>query len=389
MNKINVFVSSTCYDLSQIRADMSDFILSLGHQPFLSEFDNFPIDPNIQTIENCINNVKKDADIFVLIIGNRYGSTIETGHSITNLEFLAAKNKNIPIYTFIDKKVLTALSFWKSNKEADFKNIVDNIQIFKFIEDVRENHKLWSFEFEKAQDIVSILKTQISYLFKESLNLKVKLSNNKSPIFDLSISNRALNIVLEKDDNFEILFIAQTFVDEISKYENLRNDYQYGISLNNKIHIDNNEEIIKWMQHRSNNIINLVNSVKNLFEKPLRIYFGDPGVPSDLKGLYYVSKTYGKLFESIINWTIETSSANVPVECIEIRDSLSKFSSKLIEEMWEYPFKYHKNLEEWKAKSFVGVQPKDLAFNIELTIDEKVTAEFNDAFKKFFENHSN
>ncbi|WP_395047118.1 DUF4062 domain-containing protein [Flavobacterium sp.] len=383
MNKVNVFVSSTCYDLSQIRADMSDFIISLGHQPFLSEFDNFPINPNIQTIENCINNVKKESDIFVLIIGNRYGSLIESGHSITNLEFLTAKNKNIPIYTFIDKKVLTALSFWKSNKNADFNNIVDNVKIFEFIEDIRENHKLWSFEFEKSQDIISILKTQISYLFKESLNLRVKLSNNKSPILELPISNKALNIVLERDDYFEVLFIAQTLVDEISKYENIKNDYKYGISLHTKIHIDNNDEIIKWLQHRSQYILNLVNSVMNLFRKPLKIYFGEIGVPSDLKGLYYVSNTYGKIFESIINWTIETSATNVPEECIELRDALSKFSSKLIEEMWDYPFKYHKNLEEWKAKSFIGAEPKDLQFNIEFKIDENVTEEFNSALIKF------
>src|SRR5436190_204520 len=130
MNKVNIFVSSTCYDLSQIRSNMSDFISEIGHQPFLSEFDNFPINPNIQTIENCINNVKNEADIFILIIGNRYGSTLETGKSITNLEFLTAKNKNIPIYTFIDKKVLNALSFWKNNKESNFNGIVDNVQIF-------------------------------------------------------------------------------------------------------------------------------------------------------------------------------------------------------------------------------------------------------------------
>lgn len=385
MNKVNVFVSSTCYDLNQIIVDMSDFILSLGHQPFLSEFDNFPIDPAIQTIENCINNVKKEADIFILIIGNRYGSVIESGHSITNLEFLTAKNKGIPIYTFIDKKILTALTFYKSNKTADFNNIVDNVQIFEFIQDIRENHKLWSYEFEKAQDIVSILRTQMSYLFKESLKLKTKLSNDKSNILDLPISNKALNIVLEKDEYFEVLFIAQTLVDEISKYENLKNDYHYGISLHTKIHIDNYEDIMKWMQHRSKYIINLVQSVMNLFEKPLRIYYGEPGIPSDLRGLYYVSKTYGKIFESIINWTIETSVTNVPEDCIEIRNILSKFSINLIEEMWNYPFVYLKNLEEWKNKSFVGVESKDLQFKIELKMDENVTKEFNDTLVKFSE----
>lgn len=385
MNKVNIFVSSTCYDLSQVRVNISDFIIGLGHQPFLSEFDNFPINPNQQTINNCINNVKKNADIFILIIGNRYGSVLETGHSITNLEFLTAKNKGIPIYAFIDKKVLSALSFWKNNKEANFKDIVDNVQIFEFIQDIRENHKLWTFEFENSQDITLILKTQMSYLFKESLNIRKKILYTKSPVLSLPISNKALNIVIEKEDNFEVMFIAQTLVDEISKYENLRNDYTYGISLQTKRNIENHEEITVWMQHRSKYIINLVNSVMSLFKKPLKIYYAEPGVASDLKGLYYVSKTYGKIFKSIINWTIETSSTNVPEECMEIRDSLAKFSSALIEEMWSYPFKYLQNLEEWKEKFFVGATSEDLNFNIVLKIDESVIKEFDEAFVKFSE----
>jgi len=388
MNKVNIFVSSTCYDLSQIRADMSDFISGLGHQPFLSEFDDFPINPNNQTIENCIDNVKNEADIFILIIGNRYGSILETGQSITNLEFLAAKNKNIPIYTFIDKKILSALTFWKKNKDSNFDGIVDNVQIFDFIEDIRVNHRLWSFEFEKAQDIISILKTQMSYLFKDSLSFRTKLLNTKSPVLNLPISNKALNIVLEKNGYFEVLFIAQTLVDEISKYENLKNDYVYGISLHTKTHVMTLEEIIPWMLQRSKYIINLVNSVSNLFQKPLKIYFGELGVPSDLKGLYYVSVTYGKIFESIIDWTIETSSTNVPEECIEIRDTLSKFSSDLIEEMWAYPVEYLNSLEAWKNKSFIGATKEDLQFNIKLGMDENVTKKFTDALQRFSENLS-
>lgn len=389
MTKVNIFVSSTCYDLSQVRMDMSDFIINLGHQPFLSDFDNFPINPNQQTTLNCINNVKNEADLFILIIGSRYGSMLSNGYSITNTEFLAAKNKGIPIYIFIDKKVLTALSFWKTNKSGDFRGIVDNVQIFEFIQDIRENHKLWTFEFETVQNIISTLKTQLSYLFKESLNLRTKLSLNKSPVLNLPISSRALNIVLEKEEHFEILFIAQTLINELYKYENLKNDYTYGILLQTKSRIDNPTEIFKWMVHRNKFILNLINSVMNLFKVPLNEYFAEPGVPSDLKGLYYVSRTYGKIFKSLIKWTIETSSTNVPKECIELRDALSKFSSELIKEMWDYPFHYHKLLQEWRDKAFVGAKGEDLKFNISLRINDETTNAFNRALEKYSQNYSN
>ena len=134
MNQLNIFVSSTCYDLSQIREDLSDFIINNGHFSILSEHDKFPINPQKNTIENCINIVKENADILILIVGNRYGSLIETGKSITNTEFITAMHKGIPIFVFIDKKTLTAFSIWKENKNGDFSKFVDSTKIFEFIE---------------------------------------------------------------------------------------------------------------------------------------------------------------------------------------------------------------------------------------------------------------
>ena len=68
-----VFVSSTCYDLKQVREDIRDFFQdNYGLQIMLSEFDSFPIDPCIGTFENCLKNVDEYADIFVLIVGTRY-----------------------------------------------------------------------------------------------------------------------------------------------------------------------------------------------------------------------------------------------------------------------------------------------------------------------------
>jgi len=37
MAGVNIFVSSTCYDLSQVRQDLCDFIFGLGHTPMMSE----------------------------------------------------------------------------------------------------------------------------------------------------------------------------------------------------------------------------------------------------------------------------------------------------------------------------------------------------------------
>jgi Domain of unknown function (DUF4062) len=69
-----VMISSTFYDLAQVRADLLDFLQNeVGYRPLLSEHKSFPVDPDADTVENCKRRVERDADIFVLIIGGRYG----------------------------------------------------------------------------------------------------------------------------------------------------------------------------------------------------------------------------------------------------------------------------------------------------------------------------
>ena len=56
----NVMVSSTFYDLRQIRADLAHVILDeLGYIALLSELPSFPVDPDLDTIEIVVRELKK------------------------------------------------------------------------------------------------------------------------------------------------------------------------------------------------------------------------------------------------------------------------------------------------------------------------------------------
>lgn len=386
MNNVNIFVSSTCYDLSQVRADISDLIIDLGHNPIMSESINFPINPSKKTVENCIETVKNFADVLILIVGNRYGSLIENGKSITNTEFLTAKNKEIPIFIFVDKKTLNALNFWKSNPEGDFSYIVDNKQIFEFIEDLRTNEQLWVFEFEKAQDIRSILKTQLSNLFKESLKLSNKFKSQNIESYHLELSNLAMNILLKKDTAFEYEFFAQTLVDEICKKENLKNDYSYDIHLEDKHRIDDIHELLTWFSFKLTDFTELLTSLSNIINKVARIYIAEPGIPSDIKGLYYVSLTYAKAFEKIIIWTIDLHSAIVPEDCNKLKVALSKFSKNLIEQVWDFPFTFLEQIQQAKIDIALNNEVKTIQMSLKVDLDENVSRKFYEEFEMFKRN---
>lgn len=78
MAKPRVFVSSTYYDLRHIRASLEIFIDSLGFDSILSEKGDIAYTPNIPLDESCYREAQ-NSDIYVLIIGGRYGTeTSET-----------------------------------------------------------------------------------------------------------------------------------------------------------------------------------------------------------------------------------------------------------------------------------------------------------------------
>jgi hypothetical protein len=109
MNKPIIMISSTFYDLKQVRNELHQFIEGMGYESLLSENSTFPIDTDLSTLENCKKKVEVYADILILIIGGRYGYIDKkSGKSITNLEYIEARNKEIPIYVFIEKNVPTA-----------------------------------------------------------------------------------------------------------------------------------------------------------------------------------------------------------------------------------------------------------------------------------------
>lgn len=376
MNKLNIFVSSTCYDLSQLRSDLSDFIIDIGHTPVLSEYNNFPVNPQLNTIDNCIKNVNENADILLLIVGNRYGSIISSGKSITNTEFLTAKQKGIPIFVFIDKKTLATLEFWKENKEGNFEKFVDNTQIFEFIEELRNNTQIWTFDFERAQDIVSILKVQLSYLFKESLKVRNIYENQIEDYFKYNLSNRALRILVEKSDFYEYRFFAQTLVDEILKKEHLKNDFKYDFLFEPKNYIFESGEIPNWITGRMNSLTNIVASINTLFNVALREFFNEPGKPSDLNGLYYVAKHYSQFYESFIRWKLDTNSSFIDDEYKYLKKSLSKLADKVILNTWVFAFEIFDEINKLPERILTGEKEITLNLSFIMEFDDKDLNDF-------------
>ena len=95
---MRIFISSTCYDLVDLRAELETFFKNAGMEPVLSDSltSDFQVSPDANSIETCLANVRT-CDQFIIILSNRYGPTLgKAGHvdvSATHLEYLEAKRQ--------------------------------------------------------------------------------------------------------------------------------------------------------------------------------------------------------------------------------------------------------------------------------------------------------
>ncbi len=96
---MRVFISSTYIDLAEYREAVAKAVNAIGHDVILWEQQEISAG---ESIVESINKSIDEADVFVLIIGDRSGAQVEgSAASGTEYEYTLAETKNKPILVFI------------------------------------------------------------------------------------------------------------------------------------------------------------------------------------------------------------------------------------------------------------------------------------------------
>lgn len=331
-------VSSTFYDLRQLRVDLARVIGDeLGYLPLLSELPSFPVDPDLDTIENCRTRVEKDADILVLVIGGRYGSIDDkTEKSITNLEFVTAKQKGIPIYAFVEKRILGVIPIWKSNPSGDFSAVVDTQKLFEFVEYVQSQERVWTFPFETAQDIVGVLRLQLAYLFYDALRLRLRLSGTNLPHYVNSLGPRSLKIVLDRPPAWEYRLFLQSWIEEVERRAHLLKEYKTALTLDVAEFV-RSTDTFEWLQTRLHELTGLVESANRLINSSVQEAFGPKGHPGNAEDIVWVSRMLGVVLENTLKWARRIRCARVEPLFEAMKAELALFVDDLVDQFQRFP----------------------------------------------------
>lgn len=183
-----VFISSTYYDLKQVRFNIGDFIKNLGYEPVMHERSGVAYTQTEPLEQDCYHELAS-CDIVVCVIGNHFGSQ-STGNelSVTMNEIQTAIKNKKKVYIFISKDVYIENRTYEQNKSSgNFKSAyTDDLRIHEFISELKNNVKVHVItSFETTDEIIETLKLQFAGLFQNLLVREASTSEVKV-IKDLS-----------------------------------------------------------------------------------------------------------------------------------------------------------------------------------------------------------
>lgn len=234
MSDNKVFVSSTCYDLIDLRAEIKSFLKQNKVLPIMSdELDSEFVVYDTNSIETCLVNLR-NCDTVILILSQRYGASLYKAgfgdFSATHLEYLEAVKENKKIICFVRDRLEADYSHYKKTGKTEGLSWIDkkDIKIFEILEQHKKlsnNEKNnWYFLFKNSLDI----KTRLSIEFKNNfsqIRLNYLIENDKMPFLNIlpkseftlkferinfkieinNIGNKPAinpNVIVEYDDDF-------------------------------------------------------------------------------------------------------------------------------------------------------------------------------------------
>ncbi|MCH5430828.1 DUF4062 domain-containing protein [Lactococcus lactis] len=198
--KYQVFISSTYTDLIEERQKAVEAILSAGHIPAGMELFH----AGDETQKELISEWIEDSDIYVLILGGRYGSLDSDGMGYTHWEYEKAKELGKPIFSLIltedylnkkveDKKLKATDLSYKDDKLVAFRDEV----MFKIVSNIDNINQI---EAEVIKSINRIVKkrendlegwikgsslNELEALREENKELYSELRSRQSEVIDL------------------------------------------------------------------------------------------------------------------------------------------------------------------------------------------------------------
>lgn len=154
-----IFISSTIVDLPNERKAALKAVEKVGGFPVMSEHTMEA--QSTDSVTACLSKVM-ESDIYVLILGGRYGWQPEGKESITELEYNTARSRNLPI-------LVINTTYPKDQLQKEFEGRVEPKYFRKTVQDAyeleTEIEKALKAEIEKNRTSILIIQNWFTQIW--------------------------------------------------------------------------------------------------------------------------------------------------------------------------------------------------------------------------------
>lgn len=214
-----IFISSTDYNLIDLRAELANFLIEIGYRPILSSADGFPDkSPDLEPWESCLPVLER-CFVIVLIIDGRYGTALPWPHytslpkinspsrkkiSPTHGEYLFAHENRKRMLVFVRKEVMIqyqsyrrAIDNTKTKKEAKEALKVTlpkhiSFESLDFLNEVKTSKPIpWIKEFEDVTTVKKEVQKKMLNELAEVFMLKNKHFETVVQVFNNAMDELA------------------------------------------------------------------------------------------------------------------------------------------------------------------------------------------------------
>jgi len=196
---MRVFVSSTIYDLIDVRAELELLLRELGVTPVMSDdkLSDFHISFDKNSIETCLLNVEA-SDAVIVILDQRYGPRLgKFGFddvSATHLEYRRARQNSKPVYFYVRDRLEADFNVRhknKTNKDLNLSWVDSNdLGLLEFLREHRElraeSHN-WFSLFTNSLDLKSAVRRHFEPVVKPQVLLDA-VHQNRFPLFTRDVN---------------------------------------------------------------------------------------------------------------------------------------------------------------------------------------------------------
>lgn len=191
-----VFISSTVYDLIDIRDELEQSIRDAGLAPILSDSttSDFTVAPDANSIETCLTNVRS-SDFVMVVLSQRYGpSLLKAGYpdlSATHLEYQEAVKYGKHVYVYVRDRLESDYRLWRNNgKDSSLKYAwvkPSDSRLFDFLHKHQELVAIkpssnWYSVFRTSVDLKRLIQHDL-HLPAGRASLAKAITNNSVPVF--------------------------------------------------------------------------------------------------------------------------------------------------------------------------------------------------------------